>query len=184
MLGGHPRDHRTLARLRRALAPRFDEPALEEAFRRDQARETAPIVRSGFVVGIPLWIAVAVVLPLAATIDPFVLYATVAVMVVVDAVSLVLVRGVPSMARIDAVGIVSAIANAVAILALAAAASGGQEYALPALMLTTLYAVAIFRIGVPRALAPAAAILAVFLLAVAPTSTPGQLVFDLLSWAP
>ncbi len=180
MLGGGRRwrDHVGLASLRRVLAPRFDDPEVEAAFCRDRARETAPIVRSGFVVGIALWIAVGAILPLAASVDLAILYVTVALMVGVDVISIALVRGTPSLARIDAVGVSSSIANAVAILVLAASAPAGQQFILPGLMLTTLYAVAVFRIRVPGAVVPAVAIIGVFLLAVTPRVPPGEVAFD------
>ena len=54
MLGGgrRLRDHLGLASLRRAVAPRFDDPEQEAAFCRDRARETTPMIRSGFIVGV------------------------------------------------------------------------------------------------------------------------------------
>jgi len=164
----------------RAVAPRFEDPDEEAAFRAELARETVPIVRAGFVLGIPLWIVVAVILPGAAFVDRSVLVVVAAAMVVVDAVSLWLVRGTPSLTRLEVLGVFGTIANAVAVVALTVTAPISLHYTLPALMLTALYAVAVFRIRMPLALLPAAVILGAFVLAVGPRTTSGQLNFDLL----
>ncbi len=164
--------------IRQALAPRFDDPALEAALRRDQARETVPIARVGFIVGVPLWLIVGLVLPYAITIDAGVLYATVGAMVAVDAIAYWLVRGEPTLGRLDAVGIASTVANALAIMVLTVAAPASDRYAMPGLMLSTLYAVAIFRIRLPPALIPATAIVAAYLVTVARGESIGQAVFE------
>ncbi len=180
MMGGgrRLRDHLGLASLRRAVAPRFDDPEQEAAFCRDRARETTPMIRSGFIVGVVMWIAIGVILPLATAVDQAVLYAAIVAMVAIDVGSFFLVRGEPSLARIDAVGIVGSVANSVAILALAITARDGLQYTLPGLMLTTLYAVAVFRIRIPGALLPAVVIIAVFLLAVATRVRPAEVAFE------
>ncbi len=165
--------------LRRALAPRFDDPAVEAAYRQERAGETIPIVRAGFVLGIPLWAIVAVILPAVAAIDADVLYRTVGAMVAVDVISLVIVRGHPSLGRIEAVGIAGTIANAGAILVLTVAAPEGDTYTLAGMMLTTLYAVAVFRIRLPTALVPAGAVLVAYVAAVMPGLSAGQLAFQL-----
>lgn len=167
-------------RLLRTVAPRFDDPSVEGAFRVELARETVPIVRAGFILGIPLWIVIAVILPGAAFVDRSVLLVVAAAMVVVDAVSLWLVRGAPSLARLEVLGVLGTIANAAAVVALTATAPISLHYTLPALMLTALYAVAVFRIRMPLALLPAAVIVGAFVLAVGPRTTSGQLNFDLL----
>ena len=165
---------------RGVLAPRFADPALEAAFRRELAAETIPMVRAGFLVGMPLWIIVALVLPLAAEIDATLLALVAAAMVGLDLASLLVVRGQPSLARIEAVGIVGTVANAVAIMALTAAAPASHSYALPGLMLSVLYAVAVFRIRLPAALLPAGVVVGAYVVAVGPTENPGQLAFDLI----
>ncbi len=164
----------------RAVAPRFDDPDEEAAFRTELARETVPIVRAGFILGIPLWIVVAVILPGAAFVDRSVLAVVAVAMVVVDAVSLWLVRGRPSLTRLEVLGVFGTIANAAAVVALTVTAPISLHYTLPALMLTALYAVAVFRIRMPLAIVPAAVIVGAFVLAVAPRTTTGQLNFDLL----
>jgi adenylate cyclase len=136
------------------------------------------MVRVGFVLGIPLWAAVGLILPLVVTIDATVLFATVAAMMTVDAISLAVVRGEPSLDRIEAVGVAGTIANALAILVLSIAAPEGTTYTLAGLMLTTLYAVAVFRIALPTAIVPMGAVLAAYAVAAAPQLPPGQVVFE------
>lgn len=160
------------------LAQSFADPGRESAFRLEQARETVPVVRAGFVVGIPLWIIVWLVLPLAAEIDGTILAAVAASMVALDVVSFWLVRGDPSPRRIEALGIVGTIGNAAAIMVLAVAAPANDRYSLPGLMLSVLYAVAVFRIRLPTALVPGAVVLVAFLVGAAPHEPAGQLAFD------
>jgi class 3 adenylate cyclase len=166
--------------IRGALAPRFADPELEAGFQRELAAETVPIVRAGFLVGMPIWIIVWLVLPLAAVIDTTVLAVAAGSMVAVDFVSLLLVRGRPSLARIEAIGIVGTVGNAAAIMALTVAAPTSDRYTLPGLMLSVLYAVAVFRIRLPEALVPAAAVIAAYLITVGPSETRGQLAFDVI----
>lgn len=166
--------------LLRAVAPRFDDPEVEAAFRAELAREMVPVVRAGFIVGIPLWIVVAVILPGAAFVDRDVLVVAAGAMVLVDAVSLWLVRGRPSLERLEVLGVAGTIANAVAVVALTVTAPISDQYTLPALMLTALYAVAVFRIRMPLALLPAAVIVGAFVVAVGPRTTTGRLNFDVL----
>jgi len=160
------------------LAQSFADPGRESAFRHEQARETVPIVRAGFLVGIPLWFVAWLALPLAAEVDGTVLAATSAAMVALNLVSLWSVRGHPSLARIEAVGIIGTVGNAAAIMVLTAASPANDRYSLPGLMLSLLYAVAVFRIRLPEAVVPAAVVLVAFLVAVGPRQAPGQLAFD------
>ncbi len=163
-----------------ALAPRFSDPALEAAFRRELAAETIPITRAGFLVGIPLWIVVGLVLPLAAEIDTRVLAVVAGSMVALDLVSLFVVRGVPSLARIDVIGIIGTVSNAVAIMVLTAASPASHSYALPGLMLALLYAFAVFRLRLPAALLPAGVVIAAYVVAAGPSETSGQLAFEVI----
>jgi class 3 adenylate cyclase len=167
-------------RLLRVVAPRFDEPEVEAAFRRELAREMLPVVRAGFVIGIPLWVFVALVLPGAAFVDRTILALVAGGMVLVDAVSLVAVRGRPSLARLEVVGIVGTIANALAILVLTLSAPISDRYTLPGLMLTALYAVAVFRTRMPLAVIPAVVILGAFVIGVGGHTTSGRIAFDVL----
>jgi adenylate cyclase len=166
--------------LLRAVAPRFEDPEVEAAFRAELARETAPVVRAGFIIGIPLWIVIAIVLPGAAFVDRTLLAVVAGWMVLVDAVSLGLVRGTPSLARLDVIGVVGTIANALAILVLTLNAPISDRYTLPGLMLTALYAVAVFRTRMPLALVPAAIIVGAFVVAVGGRTTSGRITFDVL----
>jgi class 3 adenylate cyclase len=111
-------------------------------------------------------------------VDTTVLAFASAAMVGVDLVSLGLVRGTPSLGRIEAIGVAGTIANAAAIIALTASAPMSEGYTLPGLMLSILYAVAIFRIRFPAALVPASAVLAAYVVAVGPRQAGGELVFD------
>ena len=164
----------------RAVAPRFEDPDVESAYRAELAREMVPVVRAGFIVGILLWIVIAVILPGAAFVDRSVLMVVATAMVVVDAVSLWLVRGTPSLVRLEVLGVGGTIANAAAVVTLTLTAPISDQYTLPALMLTALYAVAVFRIRMPLALVPAAVIVGAYVLAVGPRTTTGRLNFDVL----
>jgi class 3 adenylate cyclase len=164
----------------RLVAPRFDDPAEETAFRVELARETVPVVRVGFVLGIPLWIVVAIALPGAAFVDRTLLGFVAGGMVIVDAVSLWAVRGTPSLARLEVLGTIGTIANALAILILTLSAPISDRYTLPGLMLTALYAVVVFRIRMPWAVVPAGAILLAYVVAVGRQTTSGRIAFDAL----
>lgn len=164
----------------RLVAPRFDDPAEEAAFRVELARETVPVVRVGFVLGIPLWIVVAIALPGAAFVDRTLLAFVAGGMVIIDAVSLWTVRGTPSLARLEVLGTVGTIANALAILVLTLSAPISDRYTLPGLMLTALYAVVVFRIRMPWAVVPAGAILIAYVIAVGRQTTSGRIAFDAL----
>jgi class 3 adenylate cyclase len=166
--------------LLRVVAPRFEEPEVEAAFRRELAREMLPVVRAGFVIGIPLWIVVAIVLPGAAFVDRTILALVAGGMVLVDATSLWLVRGSPSLTRLEVIGIVGTIANALAILVLTLSAPISDRYTLPGLMLTALYAVAVFRTRMPLAIVPAVVILGAFIIGVGRQTTSGRIAFDVL----
>ncbi len=166
--------------LLRAVVPRFDDPADETAFRVELARETVPVVRVGFILGIPLWIVVAIALPGAAFVDRTLLAFVAGGMVVVDAVSLWAVRGAPSLLRLEVLGTIGTIANALAILVLTLNAPISDRYTLPGLMLTALYAVVVFRIRMPWAIVPAGAILVAYVIAVGRQTTSGRIAFDAL----
>jgi guanylate cyclase len=167
-------------KLLRLVIPRFDDPATEAAFRVELAREMLPIVRAGFLIGIPLWIVIAIVLPGAAFVDRTLLAIVAGGMVAVDSASLWLVRGSPTLARLEWLGVGGTIANAVGIVVLTLSAPISDRYTLPALMLAALYAVAVFRIRMPLALLPAAVIVGAFIIAVGPRTTSGRLTFDVL----
>jgi guanylate cyclase len=120
------------------------------------------------------------VLPGAAFVDRTLLAAVAGGMVVVDTISLWLVRGTPTLARLEWLGVAGTIANAVGIVVLTLNAPISDRYTLPALMLSALYAVAVFRIRMPLALAPAFVIVGAFIVAVSPRTTSGRLTFDVL----
>ena len=161
------------------LTLRFRDAALERTFQAEAGAGLLPQLRLGLVVAIVLWAVAGVLLPRFAPLSRPTAAMVAGAMIVINAVGLALTARRATLDELQTIGVAVNTAAGLAVLALAYAGSAIDRYALPGLMLISVFAFIVLRLRFVAAFAAAAMYLAAFTAIVLLAEERSRFVIDL-----
>jgi adenylate cyclase len=147
---------------RARLTLRFLDPALEHEFQAELAASNGPQLRVGLLVGIGLWVAGAVLLPVLLGVDVALAIVVCLLMAALNVAGFFALRWATTLSRQQAIGLGLNVASALAVLLLAVSLGVSEPLAAPALLLIATFAFVVLRLRFVFALVAAGTYLVAF----------------------